>query len=145
MVEKELDLLCRQMGEVLSGVRHLQAGIELRQSQAEQLQELVRSELTIFRKDHRELEEKMDCMAFVLQHDVNALRCGTVDNTRSIDELVTAVDGLRKPIHDIVLLKSRIAGLIVGLGLVGSAVLWLAEPVYRWFVDTKLLRHWGGQ
>lgn len=144
MAEEELHLLCQQMGEVLTGVRGLQQAIELRQAQAEQLQDLVRSELTILRRDQRELEEKMDCMVFVIQHDVSALRCGTVDNTRSIDELVTAVEGLRRPINDIVLLKSRIAGLIFGLGLVGSAVLWLAEPVYRWFVDTRLLRPWGG-
>jgi hypothetical protein len=144
MEETELHLLCQQMSEVLSGVRSLQQAIELRQAQAEQLQELVRSELMILRRDQRELEEKMDCMVFVMQHDVSALRCGTVDNTRSIDELVAAVESLRRPINDIVLLKSRIAGLIFGIGLVGSAVLWLAEPVYRWFVDTKLLRPWGG-
>ncbi len=144
MAEKELNLLCQQMSEVLSGVRGLQDAIELRQVQSEQLQELVRSELTTLRQDQRELEEKMDCMVFVIQHDVNALRSGTCDNTRSIDELVTAIEGLRRPINDIVLLKSRIAGLIFGLGVVGSAVLWLAEPVYRWFVDTRLLRSWGG-
>ncbi len=144
MAESELDLLFQQMSELLSGVRNLHDTIELRQAQTDQLQDLVRSELTILRRDQRELEDKMDCMVFVMQHDVSALRCGTVDNTRSIDDLVAAVEGLRKPITDIVLLKSRIAGLIFGLGLVGSVVLWLAEPVYRWFVDAKLMRHLTG-
>jgi len=144
MPDNELHLVSQQMSELLSGLRGLQETIELKQARAEQLQELVRSELATLRHDQRELEEKMDCMVFVIQHDVNAWRCGTVDNTRSIDELVTAVEALRRPITDIVLLKSRIAGLIFGLGLVGSAILWLAEPVYRWFVDTKLLKQWGG-
>jgi hypothetical protein len=140
MAQSELHLLFQQMGEVLRGIRCLHETIELRQAQAEQLHELVRSELTTLRQDQRELEEKMDCMVFVIQHDVTALRSGTVENTRSIAELVSAIDSLRRSVTDIVLLKSRIAGLVFGLGVVGSAVLWLAEPVYRWFVDTKLLR-----
>jgi hypothetical protein len=144
MAERELDLMFQQMSELLASVRNLHETIELRQAQTEQLQDLVRSELTILRRDQRELEDKMDCMVFVIQHDVSSLRCGTVENTRSIDDLVTAIEGLRKPITDIVLLKSRIAGLIFGLGLVGSVVLWLAEPIYRWFVDAKLIRQWGG-
>jgi hypothetical protein len=144
MGESDLGLLFEQMSELLNGVRNLHEAIELRQAKSEQLQDLVRSELTVLLRDQRELEDKVDCMAFVIQHDVNALRARTVDNTRSIDDMVNAVESLRKPITDIVLLKSRIAGLIFGLGLVGSVVLWLAEPVYRWFVDAKLMRHLGG-
>jgi len=145
MMEKtELHLLLQQMGQVLSGIHTLHETIETRQVQAEKLQELVSSELVILRRDQRELEEKIECVIFVMQHDVGALRSGTNENTRSIDELVAAVDALRAPITDIVLLKSRIAGLVFGLGLVGSALLWLAEPVYRWIVDAKLLRQWGG-
>jgi hypothetical protein len=144
MAERELDLLFQQMSELLIGVRNLHETIELRQVQTEQLQDLVRSELTILRRDQRELEDKMDCMVFVIQHDVSALRSGTIENTKSIDDLVGAIEGLRKPITDIVLLKSRIAGLIFGLGLVGSVVFWLADPIYRWFVDAKLIRQLGG-
>jgi hypothetical protein len=143
MAETDLHLLYQQIGEVLNSIHSLHQMVEVRQVQAEQLQELVRADLTNLRNDQRELEEKMDCMVFVMQHDVSALRCGTVENQRSIDGLVAAVDSLRKPITEIVLLKSRIAGLVFGVGVIGSAVLWLAEPVYRWFVDAKLLRHWG--
>jgi hypothetical protein len=140
MAESELHLLFQQMGEVLTGIRTLHETIELRQAQTEQLQELVRAELAVLRQDQRELEEKMECVVFVMQHDVSALRCSTSENTRSIGELVSAVDALRRPITEIVALKSRVAGLVVGVGLVGSAVLWLAEPIYRWVVDGKLLR-----
>jgi len=143
MAETDLHLLYQQIGEVLNSIHSLHQMVEVRQVQAEQLQELVRADLTNLRNDQRELEEKMDCMVFVMQHDVSALRCVTVENQRSIDGLVAAVDSLRKPITEIVLLKSRIAGLVFGVGVIGSAVLWLAEPVYRWFVDAKLLRHWG--
>ncbi len=140
MVQTELHLLFQQMGEVLTSIRNLHETIELRQSQTEQLQELVRSEFCVLRLDQRELEEKMECFVFVMQHDVGALRADTSENTRSIGELVAAVEALRRPISDIVALKSRVAGLIFGAGLVGSTVLWLAEPIYRWLVEMKLLR-----
>jgi len=140
MVQAELHLLFQQMGEVLTSIRSLHETIELRQSQTEQLQELVRSELHVLRQDQRELEEKMECFVFVLQHDVGGLRTDSLENTRSIGDLVAAVEALRRPIGDIVTLKSRVAGLVFGAGLVGSAVLWLAEPIYHWLVEMKLLR-----
>jgi hypothetical protein len=140
MPQSELHLLFQQMGQVLSGIRTLHETMELRQAQAEQMQELVRSELAVLRQDQRDLEEKMECIVFVMQHDVTALRSVTSENTRSIGDLVAAVDALRRPIAEIVALKSRVAGLIVGVGLVGSAILWLAEPVYRWLIDSKFFR-----
>ena len=140
MAQNELHLLFQQMGEVLNGIRSLHETIELRQAQNEQLQELMRSELLVLRHDQRELEEKMECVVFVLQHDVIALRCGTNENTRSIADLVGAVDALRRPITEFVALKSRIAGLIIGIGLVGSAILWLAQPIYQWLINTRLLK-----
>jgi hypothetical protein len=140
MAQSELHLLFQQMGEVLSGIKTLHETIEIRQAQTEQLHEMVRAELMVLRRDQRELEEKLDCVIFVMQHDVTALRSGASENTRSIGNLVAAVEALRRPISDIVALKSRVAGLIFGIGVVGSAALWLAEPFYRWLVDSKLLR-----
>ena len=140
MAQSELHLLFQQMGEVLSGIKTLHETIELRQAQTEQMQEMVRAELMVLRQDQRELEEKIECVAFVMQHDITALRSGTSENTRSIGEMVTAVNALRRPISDIVALKSRVAGLLVGMSIVGSALLWLAEPVYRWLLDSKFLR-----
>jgi hypothetical protein len=144
MADSDQNLLLAQINEILCAIRRMHDTIEFRQNQAEQLGESLRSELRILRQDQRELEEKLHCVAYVVQHDVTALHCGTADNRRSIDTLVAAVEGLRKSITDIVLLKSRIAGLIIGLGFIGSAVLWLAEPVYRWLIETKLLRPLGG-
>jgi hypothetical protein len=140
MSQSELHLLYQQMGEVLSGIKALHETIEIRQAQTEQLQEMVRAELMVLRKDQRELDEKLECVVFVMQHDVSAVRSGTSDNTRSIGDLVVAVNALRRPISDIVALRSRVAGLIVGIGFVGSIMIWLAEPVYRWLIDTKVLR-----
>jgi hypothetical protein len=140
MAQSELHLLFQQMGEVLSGIKTLHETIEIRQAQTEQLQEMVRSELMVLRKDQRELDEKLECVVFVMQHDILAVRSGTNDNTRSIGDLVAAVDALRRPISDIVALKSRVAGLIVGVGFVGSIMMWLAEPIYRWLIDNKVLR-----
>jgi hypothetical protein len=140
MSQSELHLLYQQMGEVLSGIKALHETIEIRQAQTEQLQEMVRAELMVLRKDQRELDEKLECVVFVMQHDVSAVRSGTSDNTRSIGDLVVAVNALRRPISDIVALRSRVAGLIVGIGFVGSIMIWLAEPIYRWLIDTKVLR-----
>jgi hypothetical protein len=140
MAQGELHLLFQQMGEVLTAIRSLNETIELRQTQTEKLQELVRSDLLILRQDQRELEEKLECVIFVMQHDVSALRGCTDGNTRSIEDLVAAFEGLRRPMTDIVALKSRLAGLLFGAGVLGSALLWLAEPVYRWVVDSKLLK-----
>jgi hypothetical protein len=140
MSQSELHLLYQQMGEVLSGIKALHETIEIRQAQTEQLQEMVRAELMVLRKDQRELDEKLECVVFVMQHDVSAVRSGTSDNTKSIGDLVVAVNALRRPISDIVALRSRVAGLIVGIGFVGSIMIWLAEPIYRWLIDTKVLR-----
>jgi hypothetical protein len=135
-----MHLLFQQMGEVLSGIRGLHETIDIRQAQAEQLHDLVRSDLATLRRDQHELEEKFDCMVCVMQNDVQALRGSTNDNARSLTALVMAVDALRRPLLEIVALKSRTAGLLFGAGVIGSAALWLADPVYRWFVDIGLSR-----
>jgi len=51
------------------------------------------------------------------------------------------VTELRKPVADIMTLRSRAAGLVVGIGIIGSAVLWMIEPFYRWFVEHQLIKH----
>jgi len=140
MSQSELHLLFQQMGEVLSGIKALHETMEIRQAQAEQLQEMVRAELMVLRKDQRDLDEKLDCVAFVMQHDISSVCSGTNDNTRSIADLVAAVNALRRPISDIVALKSRMAGLVVGIGFIGSIMIWLAEPIYRWLIENKVLR-----
>jgi hypothetical protein len=144
MGESDQHVLLALIQEVLTAVRRVHETMEVRQAQAEQMQESLRSELRILRQDQRELEQRLHCVAFEMQHDVTALHCDNTDNRVSIDTLVTAVESLRRPITEIVLLKSRIAGLVIGLGFIGSAVLWLAEPVYRWIVENKLLRPFGG-
>jgi hypothetical protein len=128
------------MGEVLSGIRGLHETIDIRQAQSEQLHDLVRSDLATLRRDHRDLEEKFDCMVCVVQNDVQALRDETGENARALAALVSAVDALRRPLLEIMALKSRMAGLLVGAGMIGSAALWLVEPVYSWFVHAGLTR-----
>lgn len=135
-----MHLLFQQMGEVLSGIRGLHDAMEIRQAQAEQLHELVRSDIATLRRDHRDLEEKFDCMSFVAQHDLEALRCGAAENARSIDVLVASLATLRRPVDQILALKSRLAGILLASSVLGSGVLWVAEPIYRWLVDAALQR-----
>jgi hypothetical protein len=50
------------------------------------------------------------------------------------------VQNLRQPVADMMALRSRVAGLILGLGVLGSAAIWLAEPFYRWVVEQHYLK-----
>jgi hypothetical protein len=138
MVASEMHLLFQQMGEVLSGIRGLHETIDIRQAQAEQLHDLLRADLATLRRDHRELEEKVDCMVCIVQNDVQALRGNTHDTARALGALMLAVDSLKRPLLEITALKSRVAGLFFGASVLGSIALWLAEPVYRWLVELKL-------
>jgi hypothetical protein len=123
------------MGEVLSGIESLRDTIRLRQSQADQLHEILRSDLASLRGDQGDLEEKLECVICVMQHDLEALRADTRENARALDHLVLAVQALRRPIADIAALRSRVAGVVFAIGVVGSMAIWLAEPVYRWAVE----------
>jgi len=131
----DLHPLFQQMGEVLSGVESLRDTIRLRQSQADQLHEILRSDLASLRKDQGDLEEKLECVICIMQHDLDALRTDTRENARALDHLVDAVHALRRPIADIAALRSRVAGVVFGMGVIGSIAIWLAEPVYRWVVE----------
>jgi hypothetical protein len=140
MVEKDMHLLFQQLGEMLSSIRGLHDTINIRQAQTEQLHELVRSDLATLRRDHRDLEEKFDYVLLIAQRDIERLRSSSLDNARSIGDLVSAIDTLRKPISQLLALKSRVAGILFSAGALGSCALWLAEPVYRWFTDLALQR-----
>jgi hypothetical protein len=134
MIGTDYHPLFQQMGEVLSGVEALRDSMRLRQSQADQLHEILRTDLATLRSDQRALEEKLDCVICIMQHDLEALRADTKENACSVDGLVGAIDALRTPIAELGALRSRLAGVVVGLGVIGSAAIWLAEPFYRWLV-----------
>ncbi len=140
MPQSDMHLLFQQMGEVLTGIRGLHDTIGIRQAQAEQLHDLVRADLATLRRDQRELEEKFECIVSIVQHEVETLRAGTAAHARTIGEMVHAIETLRKPIAEILGLKSRVAGLVFGAGLIGSAALWLAEPIYGWLVNESFLK-----
>ena len=137
----ERNALFQQMGEVLTSIRSLQDIMEVRQSQAERLYDLVRSDLVTLRQDQRELEDKFECIVYVLRHEVEAVRSSTTENGRSIDDMVVAIEAIQKPVAEILGLKARVAGLVFGAGLIGSAALWLAEPVYGWLVNSSFSKH----
>jgi|GEM_PF-2995844 len=140
MAQSEMNLLFQQMGEVLTGVRALHDMIDLRQAQSEQLHALMRADLAILRQDQRELEEKFECIVCIVQHEMESLRGTSAENARSMTEIVGAVEALRRPVADILGLKARVAGLVFGAGIMGSAAIWLAEPIYSWFVNASLSR-----
>ena len=140
MAQTEMHLLFQQMGEVLTGIRGLNQTIGIRQAQAEQLHDLVRADLATLRQDQRELEEKFECIVSIVQHEMEGLRAGTAEHARSIGEMIGAIEELRRPIAEILGLKSRVAGLVFGAGVIGSAALWLAEPIYTWLVNAAFTR-----
>jgi hypothetical protein len=75
-----------------------------------------------------------------MQHDLEEFKIVAITSARSVDALTLAVQELRRPVADIVALRSRIGGLILGLGVIGSAVIWLADPIYRWIVEVHFPR-----
>lgn len=141
MAQPEMHLLFQQMGEVLTGVRALHDTMAIRQAQAEQLHDLLRADLTTLRHDQRDLEEKFECVVSIVQHEMEALRSGAAENARSVRTMVSAVEALQKPIDEILGYKSRVAGVLFSIGILGSAALWLAEPVYSWLVNASLTKH----
>jgi hypothetical protein len=140
MSNPDLNTLYQQMGEVLQGLRALGDTIEIRHSQAEKLHDLIRGDMATLRQDQRDLEEKLDCVICVMQHDLESLRTGASANGRAVDELLRVVQELRAPVAEIVALRSRVAGVVLGLGVLGSVAMWLAEPLYRWIVEQHYLK-----
>ncbi len=140
MTNLDLNPLYQQVGEVLQGLRALAETIEIRHTQAEKLHDLMRADMVTLRQDQRDVDEKLDCVICVMQHDLESLRTGASTNARSIDELLRVVQELRAPVSEIVALRSRVAGLVLGLGVLGSVAVWLAEPLYRWIVEQHYIR-----
>jgi hypothetical protein len=140
MAQGEMHLLFEQMGEVLSGIRALHETSDVRQEQAEKHDNLVRFDLAQLRRDQRELEEKFECIVHIVQHEIEVLRVSAADNARSMDDMCVAVEALRRPVAEILGLKARVAGLVFGAGVVGSAALWLAQPIYGWLVNASFAK-----
>jgi hypothetical protein len=129
-----------QFGQVLEAIRALGDLMQVRQQQSEKLHDLLRTDVATLRADQRDLDEKLECVICVMQHDLEALRAGSAEQAHAVGELVSAVQALRRPISDIIALRSRVAGVVFGVGVVGSCALWIAEPVYRWLVEMQLPR-----
>ena len=136
----QTDFLHQQMGEVVRGLRALAETIDLRDNQVRQLHDIVRADIATLRQDQHDLDEKLDCAICVAQHDLESLKLSAADDRRSVEELVKALQAIRSPVAEMMLLRSRIGGLFIGLAMLGSALLWLAAPFYRWLVDHNLPR-----
>jgi hypothetical protein len=140
MTPADANPLFQQMGAVAEGLRALSDSLELRHTQVDRLYELLRKEVGILSQDQRDLAEKVDCVICVMQHDLEGLRTEVLVGAGTMHQLVEAVQEMRKPMAEIVALRSRIAGLILGFGILGSALIWLGEPIYRWFVMNNYLK-----
>ena len=135
MTEADFIHIQGQLTEVVQGLRALARTAEFRHEQAAGFHDLVRFDLATLRRDQKDLEERLDCVICVMQHDLEEFRIGAIAAARSVDALTLAVQEMKVPVAEIVALRSRVAGLILGFGIIGSAVVWLAEPIYRWIVE----------
>jgi len=140
MTQQDVNLLYQQVGEVLRGLRALSDSIELRHEQINKLHDLMRSDLTLLRQEQRDLEEKVNLVISGMQRDLEDIRSEACKGARSVDQLLQTMQDLRQPVIEIMMLRSRAAGLILGISVVGSVLMWLAEPIYRWFVEHHFLR-----
>jgi len=140
MMPADVNPLFQQMGAVAESLRALSESLELRRAQVDRLHELLRKEVGILSQDQRDLAEKVDCVTCVVQHDLEGLRAEALVGAGTLHQLVEVVQEMRKPMAEIVALRSRIAGLILGFGILGSALIWLGEPIYRWFIMNNYLK-----
>jgi hypothetical protein len=140
VTSQEINPLYQQMGEVVQGLRALSETIQIRHAQVDKLHDILRADVSVLRGDQKDLEEKLDCVICVMQSDLEGLRADAVTGSHSVNQLVKAVQELRQPVTQIVALRSQAAGLLVGLGVLGSAAIWLAEPIYRWFIEHAILK-----
>jgi hypothetical protein len=140
MIPPDVSPLFQQMGAVAEGLRALSDNLELRHAQMDRLHDLLRKEVGILSQDQRDLAEKVDCVISVMQHDLEGLRAETIVGAGAMHQLVEVVREMQKPVAEIVALRSRIAGLILGIGILGSAAIWLSEPIYRWFIINNYLK-----
>ncbi len=131
----EVLLLSEQVREVHLGLIALSSMIEAGNLQSDRVQGSTHSDMTLLRREHKELEEKLEHAICGMQCDLEALRSCSSSNARSIEELLAVVQELRAPVQEMVALRSRVGGLILGLGVLGSVTMWLAEPIYRWIVE----------
>lgn len=140
MTAPDLHGLYLQLGQVASNLRALSDTIEIRQTQTEKLHDLARADLAVLREDQRDLEERSGRVIEVLRAELDELRMQAARDGQAVHDLVAAVRELKQPVADIVALRARAAGLLFSIGLIGSTLLWLAEPLYRWIVEERL-RH----
>jgi hypothetical protein len=140
MVPADMNPLFQQMGAVAEGLRALSDSLELRHAQVDRLHDLLRKEVGILSQDQRDLAEKVDRVICVMQHDLEGLRTEALVGDGTMHQLVAVVQELQKPVAEIVALRSKIAGLILGLGIIGSAAVWLGEPIYRWFITNNYFK-----
>jgi hypothetical protein len=140
MSEANFTHIHHQLTELVQGLRSLAETVELRYDQAAVLRDLVRYDLATLRQDQKDLDEKLNCVICVMQHDLEEFKTGAIASVRSVDALTSALQELKGPVAEIVALRSRVAGLILGCGIIGSAVIWLAEPIYRWVVELHYSR-----
>jgi hypothetical protein len=140
MTPEDLSPLFQQMGAVAEGLRALSDNLESRHAQVDRLHDLLRKEVGILSQDQRDLAEKVDCVICVMQHDLEGLRAEALVGAGTMHQLVEVVQEMRKPVAEIVALRSRLAGLILGFGVIGSSAIWLGEPIYRWFIINNYLK-----
>ncbi len=140
MNDADLAALREQISELLASVRILGMTIHSRQNQSDVLQDFVKTNIATLHQNQRDLDEKLDCVICVMQHDLEGLRAGATQNGRSVDELLRVVHELRAPVTEMIALRSRVGGVVLGIGAVGSVAMWLAEPLYRWIIENNYLR-----
>ena len=139
-MSETLSMLSQQLMEIGHSVRILAEVAELRHNQAEKLNELVRGDLTLLRSEQRDLEDQLYADIRIIRSELEGLRAQTVSSASAVESLIASVGELRRPVTEMLTLRSRLAGIIIGVGFVGSAVIGLAEPIYRWVIEHHMFR-----
>ena len=130
-----------QITELLQQLSALAQSFDAQNNHIAHVFDIVVGDIGRLRQEQVEREEKLDCVIYVMHADLEELRTRSGVSARSIEVLVESVNELKKPVSDIIALRSRGAGVLLGIGIVGSAILWLVEPFYQWYIEQNYTKH----
>lgn len=137
----EVNILYQQMGEVLSKLRGLNELISLTDKNSQGNLATLRGDLSAIRDEHRALEGRVDVVVHKMHENLHRLEGGAANLERSMSDMVDAVKRLEIPVAELVALRAKLGGFVVGAGMLGSAGLWIVEPMYRWAVEQLAPKH----
>jgi uncharacterized protein YoxC len=119
-----LNAVFMQIGELAGSVQALHEKIDGQAAAADRQGEFVQAELRNIKHDVVELQDKHNMALNELSADVSS-------NRKMLEDVSSALNGLRKPVEEIMTLRARAMGALLILGPIGAAALYLIPMICK--------------